>query len=43
MSREQEIAALKAKLKARENQPGFKSNVEQIRKRIAELEAVDGD
>lgn len=33
------LADLKAKLKARENKPGFAANVAAIKKRIAELEA----
>lgn len=38
----EELAALKAKMKAREGKPGFKTNVEALRKRIAELEGSDG-
>lgn len=38
MSAAEEIAALKAKLKAREGRPGFGANVEEIKRRIAELE-----
>ncbi len=35
---EERLADLKAKLKAREGQPGFKANAEAIRRQIAELE-----
>lgn len=42
MTREEEIAALKAKLKAREDRPGFNANVEALRLRIAQLEAENG-
>jgi hypothetical protein len=34
-----ELEALKAKLKKREDKPGWKASVEAIKKRIAELEA----
>jgi hypothetical protein len=37
-----ELANLKAKLKAREGKPGFKQNVEHLKARIAELEAARG-
>lgn len=37
MSRAEEIAALKAKLKAREGRPGFAGNVAEIKARIAQL------
>lgn len=37
--REKELAALKAKLKAREGRPGFAENVQEIKNRIAALEA----
>ena len=37
-----EVAALKAKLKAREGQPGWAKNIEAIRARIAELEENNG-
>lgn len=33
-----ELEALKAKLAARRNSPGFEENVREIEKRIAELE-----
>ena len=33
-----EIAAVKAKIKARENQPGFAQNVAELKARLAELE-----
>lgn len=38
MTVKEEIAALRAKLKARERRPGFAANAEEIRARIAELE-----
>lgn len=38
MTREEELAALKAKLAARRNRPGFADNVKAIEQRIAELE-----
>lgn len=34
-----ELENLKAKLAKRENQPGYKDNVEALKARIAELEA----
>jgi hypothetical protein len=34
-----ELEQLKAKLRARERKPGFAVNVEEIQRRIAELEA----
>lgn len=42
MTRDEELAALKAKLSAREGRPGFKANVEALRERIAQLEAENG-
>lgn len=33
-----ELQALREKLRARENQPGWKANAEAIRARIAEME-----
>ncbi len=39
MTVEEELAALRAKLKARDGKPGFKANVEAIKAKIAELEA----
>lgn len=39
MTREEEIAALKTKLAARRNRPGYADNVRAIEQRIAELEA----
>ena len=39
MTREEEMAAIRAKLKAREGKSGFKDNVRDIKARIAELEA----
>lgn len=43
MTSEQELADLKAKLRARENKAGFKANVEAIKARITELEAQNGN
>jgi len=37
-----EIAALKAKIRARQNQPGFAQNVADLKARLAELEAASG-
>lgn len=34
-----EIQRLKEKLAAREDKPGFQANVEELKRRIAELEA----
>jgi hypothetical protein len=34
-----DLETLKRKLSAREGKPGFKANVEELKKRIAELEA----
>jgi hypothetical protein len=42
VSRAEEIAALKAKLRAREGRPGFEANTNEIRARIAELEKEGG-
>lgn len=42
MTREEELTALKAKLRAREDRPGFSANCAAIKARIAELEAADG-
>ena len=42
MTREQEIAALKAKIAARDNKSGFKQNLDALRARLAELEAENG-
>lgn len=39
MSVEEELADLRAKLKARSGKTGFKANVDEIKARIAELEA----
>lgn len=39
MTRDEELADLKAKLRAREGKSGFKSNVDAIKARIAKLEA----
>lgn len=41
MTPEEELAALKVKLAAREKTPGWAKNCEAIRKRIAELEAAE--
>jgi hypothetical protein len=41
MTREEEIAALKAKLKARQGKTGFKANVAEIEAHIATLEAQE--
>ena len=38
MTPEEELAALKAKLKVRQNKTGFAANVEALKARIAELE-----
>lgn len=38
-----ELSVLKRKLKAREGHPGFKANCEELRARIAELEAQNGE
>lgn len=43
MSADEELAALKAKLKASLNKPGLAARVEAIRARIAELEASLGN
>jgi hypothetical protein len=46
VTRGEELAALKAKLKAREGRPGFAANTAELKQRIAELEAEgsnDGD
>lgn len=43
MTREAELAALKAKLATRKGRPGYADNVKAIERRIAELEgAADG-
>ena len=39
MTREEELAALKAKLAAREGRPGYGPNVAELKERIAQLEA----
>jgi hypothetical protein len=41
MAREEEIAALKAKIKARSGKPGFGANVETLKARLAELEGAE--
>ncbi len=40
MTAAEELAALKAKLRAREDRPGFSANVAALKARIAELEAA---
>lgn len=40
VTREEELAALKAKLAARRNRPGYAQNVREIEARIAELEGT---
>lgn len=42
MTREEELADLKAKLAARRDRPGYAANVRGIEQRIAELEAGNG-
>lgn len=42
MSPSEELAALKAKLRAREGKPGFTENVADLKARIAELERANG-
>ena len=41
MSRDEELAALRAKLARRRDRPGYGENVKAIEARIAELEAQD--
>lgn len=41
MTREDELAALRAKLAKRQNRPGYADNVKAIEARIAELEASE--
>lgn len=43
MTPQEQLAALKAKLKAREGRPGFGANVEDLRARIARLEQEIAD
>lgn len=43
MTREDELASLKAKLAKRRNRAGYADNVKAIEQRIAELEVPDGD
>jgi len=38
MDRNEEIAAVKAKIRARESKPGFASNVAMLKARLAKLE-----
>lgn len=42
MTREEEIAVLKAKIAARENKSGFKQNIDALKARLAELESENG-
>lgn len=42
MDRAEEMAALKAKIAARDNKSGFKQNLEALKARLAELEAHNG-
>lgn len=42
MTAAEELAMLKAKVRAREGKPGFEANVAALRARIAELEAAGG-
>lgn len=41
MTRDEELAALRAKLAAREGRPGYGENVKAIKARIAELEGAE--
>lgn len=41
MTREEELAELRAKLKARQDRPGYTANVKAIERRIAELEEAE--
>jgi predicted DNA-binding WGR domain protein len=41
MTRDEELAALRTKLAARKNRPGYAENVKAIEARIAELEAQE--
>lgn len=43
MTRDEELADLKRKLKARKGRPGMEENAKAIEARIAELEAKDAD
>lgn len=43
MTREEELVALRAKLAARRDRPGYAANVRAIEQRIAELESQNGD
>lgn len=42
MTRDEELADLKAKLRARQGRPGYAANVKALEQRIAELEGQDG-
>lgn len=42
MTRDQELADLKAKLKARQGRPGYAANVKALEERIAEMETQNG-
>jgi hypothetical protein len=43
VTRDEELADLKARLKAAQGRSGYGATVEAIKERIAELEATDGD
>jgi hypothetical protein len=43
MTPEEEIAILKAKLKARDGKQGYEANVREIKARLAELEREGGE
>lgn len=38
----EEIEKLRSKIQARENKPGYGANVEELKRRLAELEAQGG-
>lgn len=42
MTPQEELAELKRKLKAREGKQGYQGSVAELKKRIAELEGVNG-
>jgi hypothetical protein len=43
MTREEELAELRAKLAKRRNRPGYADNTKALEQRIADLEAQDGN
>lgn len=43
MTRAEKIEMLKAKIRKREDRPGFEANVREIRARLAELEQETGE